>query len=109
MQVVNDSIAHLTRIGNSPDRTETIVAHEQRSVWGYGDPDRAAPSVAIVHDKAGDEVLIFPARSSRLMQWNANDFVSQAHRFIPGSVFRSENISLEFRWKLFAVVKSHFK
>src|SRR5262249_6676579 len=96
----------LASIGYAPNGFRAIVRDEQRPIGGYGYADRTAPHMTVVHDKTGHEVLEFSRGAARPMEWNTYQLITHTNRFVPGTVFRGENVALIFSRKLLAVVKA---
>src|SRR4029077_8877771 len=86
-----------------------VVGNEERAVERDGDADRAAPNVTVVHDESSHEIFVFAGGVTGLVQGHANEFVSDADGFVPGSVLRGENIAAVLVWKVFAIVESHLQ
>src|SRR3979411_1671585 len=82
----------LTGIADFPDRVGTIVAHQQGAIGSDGDAHRPPPNTAVRQHEAGDEILVFAAGVTGLMQGHANDFISRAHRPVPRAVLGGENV-----------------
>jgi hypothetical protein len=69
-------------IRDAPNGAASIIGHEERAILSDSDSDRTPPYMAVVDDKAGEEVFIF-ARRDAVLQVNANDLATRAAGSIP--------------------------
>src|SRR5205807_1134371 len=93
-----------TRVRHAPDAVRTIVGEYQRAVARYGDSDRTAPYIGIIHDEAGDEIFIFTGGLS-VRRGDSNDFVARAVGAIPRPMRSHEDIAPIFGRKLLPIIE----
>ena len=91
---------------HAPNRAIAVLGKDQRAILSLGDPDRPAPDVRIVEDKAGNEIFVFAGRRTLLHNY-ADDLVAGWFGSIPGAVLCGENITPIFRRELLACIKHH--
>src|SRR5260370_41936130 len=77
----------LSGVADAPNRTRSIVAHQQRPVRSCGYTDWSPPDTFIVHYKPGEKILVLAAGVAGLVEWNANHFISPARRNPPPAAF----------------------
>ena len=101
-------VGSLSRIADSPDGTGAVVGDQQRAIGSNANSNRASPNAAIVDYKPDHEVFIFAGSVAGLVQWNANQFVACPRRFVPRTVFGSEDISSILGRELFSLIEGEF-
>src|SRR5438270_2669727 len=94
-------------VAHSPDRLVRVLAEEQAAVFRDRDSDRPPPHISFRRDEAGYEVFVIAARfAGRLVERDADDFVSSATLAVPRAVKRGEDVAFVFGGKLRAVVEA---
>src|SRR4051794_19899760 len=82
--------------GDAPDSFRAVVGDQQRAIGCDRHAYRAAPHVFAIYHKTGHEVFILARGFAGLMEWNADELVSDARGAIPGAVFGGEDITFVF-------------
>src|SRR5262249_34335999 len=74
-----------------PDRAVAVLRNQQRAIARNGYADRPSPDLAIVDDKASDEILVL-AGWLAVLETDADDLVTGALRPVPGAVLGREGV-----------------
>src|SRR5262249_1624175 len=98
----------LPYVAHAPDRSRTVIADEERSVFAHSYAHRPSPDFAFFCDEAGKEVLVLAA-SVAVLEWNADDRISRALVAVPRAMLGREDIAAIFFRELLAVVESHLQ
>src|SRR6516162_11842298 len=96
----------LLHVAYPPDRSRTVVSHEQRSILADGDTHGTSPDVAALGYEAGQEVFVF-ACGMPILERHADHFVTGALLAVPRTVLRGEDVAVVFGGKLVALVEGH--
>src|ERR1700752_3449911 len=89
----------------TPDRSVAVLRYQQRAVVRDRNPDGPAPDLAVVDDKAGDEILVFAGRRT-VLEADADYLVTGPLRAVPGAVLGRERIAAIFRREIVTFVES---
>src|SRR5579864_406944 len=95
-------------VAHAPDRSRTVIADEQRSIFADGDTHRPSPDLAFLGNEAGEKVFVV-ACGMAVFQRHADDFIAGALVAVPGTMFGGEDVAAVLFGKHLAVIKSHLQ
>src|SRR5215472_10235515 len=77
------------RVSDAPNSTVAVLSDQQSAIMGYGDADRSAPNALIVHNEAGQKVIVL-TRGHAMVKPDANNLIACARRPVPRAVQRGK-------------------